>query len=118
MKSRILLGTALLFSLGTLAHAQDMSGTSSTTPPPPHSADMPAAPAPATDAPAPSAPPSDMSVPAAAPEAPASAYMAAPQPAASAAASDDYPLCIKSITDHCMNPSEAPKGYAKKHSAK
>jgi hypothetical protein len=39
-------------------------------------------------------------------------------PSAPVAAADDYPLCSKSVTDHCMNPGEAPKGYAKKHRAK
>ena len=27
---------------------------------------------------------------------------------------DHYPLCSKSVQDHCMQPSEAPRGYGKK----
>lgn len=128
MRTFYSLGAALLLGTSAMAHAQEMSGGSSTTP---QASDVPAPPAPATDLPTTPDPGSDVpasSTPSPAPAAPGSsdvppsAYMATPAPAAApsapVAAADDYPLCTKSITDHCMNPGEAPKGYAKKHRPK
>lgn len=123
MKSTLLLGTALLMSVGAIAHAQDMGTTSM----PPSDPTMPM-PMPGADptAPMPSTPSTPMP---SAPQAPASDPMAntAPAPAAPAdsanmvmpaPATQEYPLCSATITDQCMQPSEAPRGYGKKKGMK
>tara|TARA_B110001454_G_scaffold202640_2_gene209898 strand:- start:104 stop:484 length:381 start_codon:yes stop_codon:yes gene_type:complete len=124
MKSTLLIGTALLMSVGAIAHAQDMGGTSM--PPSDPMTTNPTTPMGDPTAPMPSTPNAPMP---SAPEAPATDPMAntAPAPAAPtdsanmvmpAPATQEYPLCSATITDQCMQPSEAPKGYGKKKSMK
>ncbi len=134
MRSTLLLGTALLMSVGAIAHAQDMGGatppsdpmtnpmdpTSNPNAPMPSTAPMPSSPqtpSPTTDpsattAPAPMPSDSTMGTPAAPPP-PDTAAMVTPAPA-----TQDYPLCSATITDQCMQPSEAPRGYGKKKGMK
>jgi hypothetical protein len=127
MKSTLLLGTALLMSVGAIAHAQDMGGSTPPSDPMTNPTDPmanPSAPMPSTpETPAPTTDPSATTAPA---PAPSSATPVPPAPAAPdtaamvtpAPATQDYPLCSATITDQCMQPSEAPRGYSKKKGMK
>lgn len=80
-------------------------------PAPPQSPNMgdPMAPAPTQS---PTMPSQSQSMPMSQPSTPSSSAMGSTSSPGSSM--QDYPLCSRTVTDHCMQPSEAPRGYARK----
>lgn len=100
----------------TVPPADPSAVTAPSTPPPPPSDPNAAVP------PVPVAPDPNM-VPAASgvPENPAAMPGSAANPIVSGgnmteppAPMEHYPMCSKTVTDHCMQPADAPRGYARK----